>query len=411
MWRPSGRARAIAACIPCARHTNRIRELAAWLESAGEHFASRSDGCLHANFDGPIPSCTSQYADAPYHSIPIYTPHPAPISTHTYVHTSPISTYTYVHLRPYPRTPTHSLRPSPCTLHRARYAKPCTHTHCTWVCCAVRAGGRQIDGTAGTIECVEECVLAAKGTNTEIFLDGGIRRGKDVRKPFLVSCILYLPCVLLLVRAPYRVRVHCSDACVHPRPASPLCASKRVRYPCCLVPPMRLRRWCAGLGVRSHCFTLVLRAVCRCLKPWHWVSRPCLSAVQCYGMATIQPVFCYEPVCITRCCNHIATATDAPRHHDVAVAVAATGMVAAGVAAERGCSMQVCSMLATWKGKIEQALVCILVLDVSVRCAWIHAPLISRWWPVSVCALISLWLSVLTCACLCVRSTRLPAAF
>ena len=43
-------------------------------------------------------------------------------------------------------------------------------------------GGRQIDGTAGTIECVEECVMAARGTNTEVFMDGGIRRGVDVFK-------------------------------------------------------------------------------------------------------------------------------------------------------------------------------------------------------------------------------------
>lgn len=43
-------------------------------------------------------------------------------------------------------------------------------------------GGRQLDGTAGTIEVLEECVRAAAGSDMEVYLDGGVRRGKDVFK-------------------------------------------------------------------------------------------------------------------------------------------------------------------------------------------------------------------------------------
>lgn len=42
-------------------------------------------------------------------------------------------------------------------------------------------GGREIDGTLGTIEVVEECARAADG-RLEIWVDGGVRRGKDVVK-------------------------------------------------------------------------------------------------------------------------------------------------------------------------------------------------------------------------------------
>jgi isopentenyl diphosphate isomerase/L-lactate dehydrogenase-like FMN-dependent dehydrogenase len=42
-------------------------------------------------------------------------------------------------------------------------------------------GGRQLDGTDGTIECVQECVAGADG-RCEVYVDGGIRRGKDVFK-------------------------------------------------------------------------------------------------------------------------------------------------------------------------------------------------------------------------------------
>ena len=45
-------------------------------------------------------------------------------------------------------------------------------------------GGRQLDGTLGTMEVIEECVQAVHGFHTEIFVDGGIRRGKD-----LVKCL------------------------------------------------------------------------------------------------------------------------------------------------------------------------------------------------------------------------------
>lgn len=45
-------------------------------------------------------------------------------------------------------------------------------------------GGRQLDGTRGTVEVVEECAkaLARIETTMEIFVDGGVRRGKDVAK-------------------------------------------------------------------------------------------------------------------------------------------------------------------------------------------------------------------------------------
>lgn len=43
-------------------------------------------------------------------------------------------------------------------------------------------GGRQLDGTLGTIEVLAECVQAAKGSSMEIFVDGGVRRGKDIVK-------------------------------------------------------------------------------------------------------------------------------------------------------------------------------------------------------------------------------------
>lgn len=42
-------------------------------------------------------------------------------------------------------------------------------------------GGRQLDGTDGPIEIVAECVEAAAG-RCDVFMDGGIRRGKDVYK-------------------------------------------------------------------------------------------------------------------------------------------------------------------------------------------------------------------------------------
>lgn len=44
-------------------------------------------------------------------------------------------------------------------------------------------GGRQLDGTLGTIEAVEECVQAVPPeSDMEVYVDGGIRRGKDICK-------------------------------------------------------------------------------------------------------------------------------------------------------------------------------------------------------------------------------------
>lgn len=41
-------------------------------------------------------------------------------------------------------------------------------------------GGRQLDGVPGTIDVLEECVEAAKGSDLEVHVDGGFRRGSDV---------------------------------------------------------------------------------------------------------------------------------------------------------------------------------------------------------------------------------------
>ena len=41
-------------------------------------------------------------------------------------------------------------------------------------------GGRQLDGVPGTIDVLEECVGAARGSSIEVHVDGGFRRGTDV---------------------------------------------------------------------------------------------------------------------------------------------------------------------------------------------------------------------------------------
>ena len=41
-------------------------------------------------------------------------------------------------------------------------------------------GGRQLDGVPGTMDVLEECVEAAKGSNVEVHVDGGFRRGSDL---------------------------------------------------------------------------------------------------------------------------------------------------------------------------------------------------------------------------------------
>lgn len=43
-------------------------------------------------------------------------------------------------------------------------------------------GGRQQDGCLGTIDALPEVVAAVRGTNTPVFLDGGVRRGTDILK-------------------------------------------------------------------------------------------------------------------------------------------------------------------------------------------------------------------------------------
>lgn len=41
-------------------------------------------------------------------------------------------------------------------------------------------GGRQLDGVPATIDVLEECAEAAKGTGLELHVDGGFRRGADI---------------------------------------------------------------------------------------------------------------------------------------------------------------------------------------------------------------------------------------
>lgn len=41
-------------------------------------------------------------------------------------------------------------------------------------------GGRQLDGVPGTMDVLEECVRAARGSKLEVHVDGGFRRGSDV---------------------------------------------------------------------------------------------------------------------------------------------------------------------------------------------------------------------------------------
>ena len=43
-------------------------------------------------------------------------------------------------------------------------------------------GGRQLDGCSATAEVLRECVEAVAGTGIEVYIDGGVRRGKDVMR-------------------------------------------------------------------------------------------------------------------------------------------------------------------------------------------------------------------------------------
>jgi 4-hydroxymandelate oxidase len=43
-------------------------------------------------------------------------------------------------------------------------------------------GGRQLDGAVATLDALPEIVAATSGTNLDIIVDGGIRRGTDVVK-------------------------------------------------------------------------------------------------------------------------------------------------------------------------------------------------------------------------------------
>jgi isopentenyl diphosphate isomerase/L-lactate dehydrogenase-like FMN-dependent dehydrogenase len=61
-------------------------------------------------------------------------------------------------------------------------------------------GGRQLDGTLATIEVLEEVVDAA-GSDVEIFVDGGVRRGTDIVKALALGARAVLvgrPCVWAL---------------------------------------------------------------------------------------------------------------------------------------------------------------------------------------------------------------------
>jgi len=41
-------------------------------------------------------------------------------------------------------------------------------------------GGRQLDGVPGTLDVLEECVDAARGSDLEVHVDGGFRKGSDI---------------------------------------------------------------------------------------------------------------------------------------------------------------------------------------------------------------------------------------
>ena len=56
--------------------------------------------------------------------------------------------------------------------------------------------GRQLDGTDGTIEILAECVEAAAG-RCDVYMDGGIRRGKDVYKALALGAKVCLLCVYM----------------------------------------------------------------------------------------------------------------------------------------------------------------------------------------------------------------------
>ncbi|PIK33603.1 putative hydroxyacid oxidase 1-like [Apostichopus japonicus] len=43
-------------------------------------------------------------------------------------------------------------------------------------------GGRQLDGVLGTIDALPEVIEAVKGSDVEVYLDGGVRKGTDVLK-------------------------------------------------------------------------------------------------------------------------------------------------------------------------------------------------------------------------------------
>jgi (S)-2-hydroxy-acid oxidase len=43
-------------------------------------------------------------------------------------------------------------------------------------------GGRQLDTIPASIEVLEECVEAVRGSGMEVYFDGGVRRGTDVFK-------------------------------------------------------------------------------------------------------------------------------------------------------------------------------------------------------------------------------------
>eukprot|EP00276_Gloeochaete_wittrockiana_P005662 CAMPEP_0184657084 /NCGR_PEP_ID=MMETSP0308-20130426/16966_1 /TAXON_ID=38269 /ORGANISM="Gloeochaete witrockiana, Strain SAG 46.84" /LENGTH=355 /DNA_ID=CAMNT_0027094487 /DNA_START=120 /DNA_END=1187 /DNA_ORIENTATION=- len=48
-------------------------------------------------------------------------------------------------------------------------------------------GARQLDHSPATIEVLEEVVQAVKGSNVEVYLDGGVRRGTDVLKALAIG--------------------------------------------------------------------------------------------------------------------------------------------------------------------------------------------------------------------------------
>ena len=74
-------------------------------------------------------------------------------------------------------------------------------------------GGRQLDGAIATLDALPEIVSAMSGTNLDIIVDGGIRRGTDVVKALALGAKMVLvgrPVLWGLAVDGEGWRIHCS---------------------------------------------------------------------------------------------------------------------------------------------------------------------------------------------------------